>query len=439
MISLKSPIRKNMLASIFGIAVGLLNQILLVPFYILYLGNPLYSDWIVLSALTAFFYMSDIGLNTVIQNRFAIKLAKNQQHDCDRLLTTNVAIVSLLAAMAISATVIYLLCFDVRDALGLRVLDRLSSSIVLLGLVANVFIRMLGGIYNAIYRATHHANVSTFLDQITILMMVLVSLAALLLGGSLVSLSLLLCLPSLLMLIYKRRDSKRYYAYSFHWKRIDWSLLRRLIYPSLTFMSFPLGNAIVLQGYTLLVNRFFGADAVVLYNTTRTMCNFVKTLLGTVQTSVWPEYTIAYGRSDFYRMRLLHRRCIKTVLLGGLSIGLGVLLLGPMIYRVWTAGQVQFSYSLMCVYLLVILIESLWISSSVTLMATNKHSRVGIVYVLLSGVAFALAYYYGRDLALYQITATLLLIHIPLVFYSIREGLILTKDRLSWRIAPGSD
>ena len=68
--SLNSPIRKNIIANLFGVGINLINQIVLVPFYIIYWGNDLYADWIVISALTAFFGMSDMGLNSVIQNRF---------------------------------------------------------------------------------------------------------------------------------------------------------------------------------------------------------------------------------------------------------------------------------------------------------------------------------------------------------------------------------
>ena len=74
---LSSPIRKNVVANLFGVGVNLLNQVVLVPFYILCWGKDLYADWIVITAVTAFFSMSDIGLNNVIQNRFAIKFAEN--------------------------------------------------------------------------------------------------------------------------------------------------------------------------------------------------------------------------------------------------------------------------------------------------------------------------------------------------------------------------
>ena len=90
---LNSPIKRNIIANLFGIGVNLLNQIVLVPFYIIYWGNDLYGDWIVLSALTAFFGMSDIGLNSVIQNRFSIKYAQNSFKECSSLLVHTIVIV----------------------------------------------------------------------------------------------------------------------------------------------------------------------------------------------------------------------------------------------------------------------------------------------------------------------------------------------------------
>lgn len=63
-----SPIRKNITANMFGVGVQLLNQIILVPFYILFWGNELYSDWIVISALTTIFAMSDVGLKPLTRS-----------------------------------------------------------------------------------------------------------------------------------------------------------------------------------------------------------------------------------------------------------------------------------------------------------------------------------------------------------------------------------
>ena len=106
---LRSPIRKNLLANFFGVGVQLLNQIVLVPFYILFWGNDLYSDWIVISALTTIFAISDVGLNNVIQNRFSIKLSEKNFNECNALLTDNfiLVFVTLLITMLGGAAFIF--------------------------------------------------------------------------------------------------------------------------------------------------------------------------------------------------------------------------------------------------------------------------------------------------------------------------------------------
>lgn len=61
-------------------------------------------------------------------------------------------------------------------------------------------------------------------------------------------------------------------------------------------MSFPISNAIIYQGFTFLVNKYFGAASMVEYNTIRTLTSFVKKVVSMIQTSVWPEYSLAYGK-----------------------------------------------------------------------------------------------------------------------------------------------
>ena len=67
-----STISKNLIANIFGVGIQLINQVILIPLYLIYWPIDLYSDWIVITALSAFFSMSDMGLNSVTQNQFSI-------------------------------------------------------------------------------------------------------------------------------------------------------------------------------------------------------------------------------------------------------------------------------------------------------------------------------------------------------------------------------
>lgn len=429
--NLNTPIRRTWIANLFGVGVNLLNQIVLVPFYILYWGNDLYCDWIVLSALTAFFSMSDIGLNTVIQNRFSIKLAENNTKECDALLADNFVIITIIFGIIWGGAVCYVNLFDLSKQMNINVLSRWEANFIFLMLLIHIFLKMYSGVVNAIYRATHHASRAVYFDQIGMLLVVILTFVALLCNLPLWVLSILMCIPSVLLILIKCIDSRKYYMYRFQLSDVNVPLLKQIVLPSVSFLSFPLGNAIVLQGYTLLVNKYFGADSVVLYNTTRTMCNFIKVLLGTIQNSIWPEYSISYGLKDYSRMRYLHRKSIKIAILGSVSISIFLMLFGSFIYQFWTQHQVTFQYTLMAAYLLVIIAENLWTASSVALMATNNHSVLGVLYVGTTFLSLLLAFVVAKNGGeLFQIVLTMLVIHIILAGYTIRKGLELTHDRI---------
>lgn len=418
-----------MLASFFGIGVNLLNQIVLVPFYIVYWGNELYSDWIVISSLTAIFSMTDVGLNNVIQNQFSIKYAEGECKTCNSLLSCNVVIVTITFFLVLFLALLYLLLVDVTDNMNIHILSDVEAGVVFIMLIVKVFISMYSGIQNAIYRATHHADRAIYLDQITFLIVVIITFIFVVAQISVVSLSIAICIPYIILIFVKFFDSKRYFDHHISIFHFDWSLVKKMLVPSLSFMSFPVGNAIILQGFTLVVNNFFGANEVVLFNTSRTMCNFIKTFLGTIQGSVWPEYSIAYGKSDYQRMRALHKKSLHLSFVFSIIVGAGLLVFGPIIYKVWTCGEIPFVYPLMLGFIFALIIESIWISSSVTVMATNNHTRLGISFVAVSSICILFA------ILLMEMHPSLALITLPLIFLqsmmafvAIKESLILIKD-----------
>ncbi len=417
-ISVNSPIRKNIVANLFGIGVNLLNQIVLVPFYIIYWGNDLYSDWIVISALTAFFSMSDIGLNSVIQNRFSIKYAQNEMQECNLLLANNFFVVSFIGAICLLLGIGYVSIFDISQNIGLTTLSRLEGSIIFLMLLCQVFIQMFSGIENAIYRAKHKANIAVYYDQIAKLLIVLITFICLLLGVSLAVMSILICVPNLFLLFIKHMNARKLYNFSFSVKLLDWSLLREVIRPSVMFLSFPLANAIILQGFTLIINKFFNADSVVLYNTTRTMCNFIKSFLNTIFFSVWPEFSIAYGKNDRRKMNDLVRKAVKSSISIALLICVGLLLLGPFIYKIWTQDHVAFSYALMISFVVELMCNVLWNIKSVALVSTNNHTQLGLFFVGGAILSLIIAIPIADTLhSMPAITYSLLIMDIPLIIY----------------------
>lgn len=427
---LSSPIRKNVVANLFGVGVNLLNQVVLVPFYILCWGKDLYADWIVITAVTAFFSMSDIGLNNVIQNRFAIKFAENDLKECNKLITINIFIVSIIFLVALLFSISYICVFDFGKQVGLHILSRKEAGFVFIMLLVHVFLGMYSGIESAIYRASRRTAQAVYFDQFAKLAYVGIIFACLFTKTPIAYMVILMCLPNFILIFVKHIIGKEYFLYKFHFSDMDFGLIKKLFVPSVSFLSFPLGNAIILQGYTLLVNKFFGVDAVVLFNTTRTLTNFAKTLLSTIQQSVWPEYSVAYGKKDYSRMRLLYHKTLKTAIIGVVVIIIGLMMFGPYIYEIWTHRQVIFSYELMIAFLVVLFFYNFWVSGSVTLMATNNHMRLGVLFVLSAAISLSIAYFIVQKVQnLSLVVYTMLFMHLTMVIYTAYSAKKILKEK----------
>ncbi|NEU10257.1 oligosaccharide flippase family protein [Flavihumibacter sp. R14] len=424
-----SSIRKNLVANLFGIGVLIFNQVILVPVYLHFWDVEVYSDWIVLTAISSFFAMSDIGLNSVTINQFVIKNEEGNIEECKSLMTNNYLLVIFVFLISIAGSAIYVFAFDIVSSLGLHAISREESNYIFLMLVAYIFIGMISSVPDAIYRSSSLNHKAVYINNCVRLAEGLMLMTSLFTHLSITYLVTLYLIPRIVAFFYKFFDTKNYFPYKLSIKSGSWSLFKKIFYPSITFMFFPIGNGIIFQGFSLLVNRYFGAQALVLYNTTRTLTSFLNQLLGSILQAVWPEFSIAYGKKDVARMRELHRKAFVTATAGAILISLMLLLFGRLLFTTWTHGKLEFNFGLLLSFLVVLVFRCIWNTSSVALMATNRHSTVGILFIVLAILSMGTAvisthYYHSLILTVY----CLLVIEIGLSIYTIRAGVKMTND-----------
>ena len=428
---INSALKKNIIANFSNIGIQLINQILLVPLFLFYWNINLYSDWIVITAISSLFGMSDIGLNSVTANQFTISYAEKDIKKCISLITNDYILILFVTIIAILCSIIYIFSINIVNNLGLHALNRMEGNYVFLALILQIFIGMGTSVIDSIYRANSLNHKSVYLNNMARLAETIVIAVCVIFHISIIIMVTFYLLPKLILGIYKIYDTNTLFNYKFRLHDFDFPLLKSIFIPSITFMSFSIGNVIVFQGYTLLLNKNLGAEPVVLFNTTRTMCNFMKQILSTMQQAVWPEYSIAYGKHDRQRMKKLHHTAFSIATIGGVIICIGLLLWGPIIYKIWTHGKISFNYSLMIAFLVILLLENAWTTSSVCLLAINKHIKLGLSYVITAAISIAIAAVISQYKSLPMIEFCLLVIHIPLTYYTIKQALILTNDTLS--------
>mgnify|MGYP000551999155 FL=1 len=420
---MEKVILKNIAGNFYGVGVNLFSQIVLVPFFITYWGIDLYADWIALTAISSFFSMSDIGLNTVTANQYSICYNNGNEKKCNSLLANNIILILSIWVLCIIIGTIVFKIVDIKNVMNLRIVSSQTGYAVLFLLISKIFISMLSSVYTAIYRAKSMAYKTFFISNTSRLLDALILLVGILLNLNIALIAFLYCIPSILQFFYYAVDSRLRYNSKIHLKAFDFKLFKKILVPSVSFMSFPLGYAIIMQGFTLIVNKFFGAESVVLYNTTRTICNFLKVIPNAIKNATWPEFTIAFAKSNTLRMMNLYKKTIILSLLFVILAAITLLTFGDVIYQIWTKNAVEFNFLLMLTYMTSIFFNSVWETSGMALMATNRHTRLGILFVCLSGLSFLLAISIAPHInSLIPIVFCILLTDMLLSMYTLRKS-----------------
>ncbi|WP_088159847.1 lipopolysaccharide biosynthesis protein [Sphingobacterium sp. G1-14] len=428
---MNAHILKNIISRFFGLGVNLFNQVALIPLFIRFWGVDKYGDWIILSTIMSFFSMSNVGFNDVIANKFVVSFTEGRIDQCRKYLTNNYILLIFASIVCIFSLTIFILFFDISSILGTRVTPHKDIIFVVYFLFFQIITAQFSAVFNAIYRSVKKTYIAFYLEDGAKFAELIIMFICLYFNSSFSTVSVLLVLPKLLVWGYKIFDIPKYFDYKFYLKDFEWSFIKETSGPSLSFMAFPVGYAIMNQGLTLMVARNFSAEILILFNTTRTLCNFIKSFIGIFHASIWPEFSIAYGNKDYLMMRNLNRKLLFISIGVTLIIGAVLLLIGPYIYSIWLHNKITFDYRIMFSFLLSVFFGNIWYSSSVVLMSTNNHTKLGWYFLLLNItciIAFRAIIIFSQSLPFALIS--LLIVDIPLSYYCMKLNLRITKDRI---------
>ncbi|MFA6220461.1 MAG: hypothetical protein WC692_11890 [Erythrobacter sp.] len=183
--------------------------------------------------------------------------------------------------------------------------------------------------------------------------------------------------------------------------------LRAIVIPSAAFMILPMVYVLNLQGYTLIVGAIFGAKMVAGFVATRVIVRAIDLVMSVVYASQFNE--AGYLREE---KRELQRRQLATMtsltLVGILGFSAIMLLAGPWLQHLLTAGKSSFD-PLVAVALLVSgLIRALATTPQALVAAENKHGRMAAHYLVASLACLPIAA--GLALAGMPLTVVLLML-----------------------------
>jgi O-antigen/teichoic acid export membrane protein len=214
----------------------------------------------------------------------------------------------------------------------------------------------------------------------------------------------------------------------FGWKHARFSEIRRLASPAFAFMGFPIGIALNLQGTLIAVGYALGPVDVAIFASARTVSRVALQMVQMVNATFWPELSLAYGAKNVALTRTLHRRACQLALIIAVFVVACMMTAGPYFLHHWTGGHVPPSRPLLAILLLVVVVYSLWSTSSTMIVSTNQHQTMAAIYLAATSLTCVACFYLARWEGLYGAAAALLISELAMNFYVLPASLRIAHD-----------
>jgi O-antigen/teichoic acid export membrane protein len=385
---------KRLLRSISAIFTGqmlnIVGNLLLVPLFLSRWSIGVYGEWIALSAVVAYFGVTDLGMNSAAGNAMTAAYARG---DLGRYRYLQGSAMAFYVGMALSVSLLFgflTALLPIPAWIGLRQIPQTEAAWVAWLLAARMLWQMPAAQLGSIYRTTGNLAATQWFGNFQSIGLLAVTATVLLLHGGVLRLALWGAVPMIVVTAgawFSLRRSHPELLPKLSEARI--AGLRELLSPSLLFGLIMLSMALTLQGPVLLVSKALGGTAVALLVTTRTLGNVVKQVMAPAQVALWPELT----RLDAIAAEAALRRGHRLLLIGSVALSAafaGALWFeGASVMSVWTRGKLAADVWLLRFFLLAIMLQAPWFTSSLFMMASNRHRRLAHSYFISAVLTLA--------------------------------------------------
>jgi O-antigen/teichoic acid export membrane protein len=337
--------------------------------------------------------------------------------------------ISLVCGVTVCVMCGGLYLLPVAHLLKLTALSDGDTKWIIFYLGTSVLLGQLEHLLQSAYRCVGRYPFGSFLESATTLGAFLCMVATVALGGAERRTALVFSVANVagtaLLAGFVRRDIP---WIEFGWRHARFAEIKRLAGPAFAFMGFPIGNALNLQGTLMAVQYAMGPASVGVFGTARTVSRFALQMVQMVNTTFWPEMSVAFGQKNAELTRTLHRRACQMALIIAAVVVTGMMTVGPWFLSHWTGGHVQPSRGLLSLLLLVVVFYALWSTSSTLLAAINQHQRLAAWYIFATSITCLLCYVLARRYGLYGAAASLLVSELVMNVYVLPASLKIAHD-----------
>jgi O-antigen/teichoic acid export membrane protein len=298
---LNSSIFKNASSLTFNQALQVLIQLFFIPIYLTFWDLNTYSEWIIITTFTTLLAISEFGLASYGLNLTIILNKKNKIKECNETIQN----VIFFSTLFISFTIFFILTLDLifnfQKIFNITSIEESNFQIIIFSILFRYLIQSNLSFISGLYRINHKFHISNYIKSFFIITEIILIFIVLYNGGSILEVSFVSLFnyffAFLIIIIFIKKEFK--WLKILNLKNISKSFIKKIFYPSLSFMTGNVSKGFIAQ-ITIIILNFFATDAfIIFYNSLRLIINGARQFINIISSSYYPEITILYGKKKF--------------------------------------------------------------------------------------------------------------------------------------------
>lgn len=412
----------NGLAQITLKVIRVMEQLLLVPFFLLAWGDAYYGEWVTLSIIPTILTFTNFGFGSAVSNSFVLAYTGGDKQKAADINKNGILVVggSVVIGGLITAIILfggsYFHIFEnsiipINEAI-------LAIALLMTGRLISFYHLLIEGYY----RGARKAVLSGFLYAGCSAVNLKVGLCVLYWEGGIVEYAYSQFFVTVAFTIVYFVIGRRLVDLKGYQGRYILSEIKRITSKGMGYMMDPVWQCIYFQGTTLVVRLTLGPEAVAAFNTIRTACRSTSQIFSMVNGSIFPELQYEYGQGNMKTVHRLFRMSVLSSILIG-TIGVVFLsLFGMEIYNWWTQNQLSVSSEVWNTFVVSMLFNAVWWTAMVAYPVTNKPYHFAVASITTACLSVIISYILSIYLGLWGAVMGVTLFELIMMLYVLPDS-----------------
>lgn len=421
--SVKKNILRNGIATVIAKSFKIIEQLLLVPFFISYWGAEYYGEWLTLTIIPSMMAFSDLGFGTSAANRFLLQYASGDKQGAADTSRSAVFLISVVVACGIVLSALAIFILDQLHIFDKSLIARQDAVWALFFLMAARVITFYNQFYEAYFRAARRAALGINLQTVYSAANIIFGIVVLLSGGGIVSFALVnLAVSIIFNPAYNWKAKHTLGLYKTHEGKIVRTEIKRIMKNGLGYLLSPVWQAIYFQGTTFVIRLTLGPLAVTVFNTMRTLIRSVSQVFNMITLSVFPEFQFEIGAGNLGKARKIFRLTFMGIMACAVLGIMFLYFLGPWFYTLWTKKALDPPPVMWNIFIVSIAFNAMWWMATIIFQAYNKPYYFTFAGTIAAVISVLSTWYFSLHYGLEGAAIGSFILDLLLAFYLLPFG-----------------